>query len=178
MKLISDEDVVNIRYARADGDSVAVLAEKYHVTVTTIHKIIRGLRRKELGGPIEPRNPGWPHRQPASQVLTDHDVVVIRLKAQRGARGMDLATEYGVTRSCIADIVNGRTRRSLPGPVVGRGHLTREQVRDVRERYAAGTRRTVLAEEYGVNPATISNIIRGRTRRDAPGPITPRKGTN
>lgn len=176
MKL-TDEDVLNIRNARADGDGVTYLAAKYAVDTSTIQKIIRGLRREDVGGPLVPRNDAWPKgMKPVGTVLTDHQVVVIRLKAQAGARGKDLAKEYSVTPSTITDIVNGRTRRNLPGPRRHKYLLTDDQVRELREEYAAGgVTHKELAARYAVTKATIQNIASGTTRKSAGGPITKRK---
>ena len=39
--------------------------------------------------------------------------------------------------------------------------LTAEQVAEIRERYAAGERQTVLAREFGVKQPQVSRIVRG-----------------
>lgn len=51
---------------------------------------------------------------------------------------------------------------SRPGEAHPMSRLTEADVRSIRTRYAAGTRGRALAKEYGVNPATVSEII---TRR-------------
>ena len=50
--------------------------------------------------------------------------------------------------------------------------LSDEQVRRMREAFAAGARQTDLAAEYGVGQNTVSSIVRGKTRADAGGPIS------
>lgn len=45
--------------------------------------------------------------------------------------------------------------------------LTAEKVREIRRRYATGEIMTVLARSYGVNVATISDVINGKTWRHA-----------
>lgn len=58
----------------------------------------------------------------------------------------------------------GRNRYGLDprrGEANGRAKLTVEQVEEIRDRYEAGViRQKDLANEYGVSPAMISNIIR------------------
>jgi hypothetical protein len=50
--------------------------------------------------------------------------------------------------------------------------LTNAIVREIRERRAAGARQVDLAEQYGVSPAYISDIVNGLVWQDAGGPIT------
>lgn len=50
--------------------------------------------------------------------------------------------------------------------------LTDAQVREVREKFAAGARQVDLAREYGVSQNTVSSMVTGRSRQDAGGPIT------
>jgi len=49
--------------------------------------------------------------------------------------------------------------------------LTDDEVRAVRERYAAGEDGTALAVVYGVPMQRVYRILRGETRRDAGGPM-------
>lgn len=42
-----------------------------------------------------------------------------------------------------------------------RHKLTEQEVKDIRDAYQSGMRQRDLAENYGVNPATISRIVRG-----------------
>lgn len=50
--------------------------------------------------------------------------------------------------------------------------LSNDQVREMREAYATGahTYRT-LAKRFGVDPTQVGNIVNGKHRKDAPGPI-------
>lgn len=49
--------------------------------------------------------------------------------------------------------------------------LSDEQVRRMRESFAAGARQTDLAAEFGVGQNTVSSIVTGRTRASAGGPM-------
>jgi uncharacterized protein YjcR len=42
-----------------------------------------------------------------------------------------------------------------------RRKLTERDVRDIRAAYRGGMRQSDLADNYGVNPATVSRIVRG-----------------
>lgn len=46
-------------------------------------------------------------------------------------------------------------------PLDNRRKLTEREVRDIRDAYRGGMRQKDLAENYGVNPATISRTVRG-----------------
>lgn len=59
----------------------------------------------------------------------------------------------------IKDCVSKR-RRARRKPRAGK--LSDDQVREIRQRYAAGERQYPLAAEYGVNQSTISDIVRGK----------------
>ena len=54
--------------------------------------------------------------------------------------------------------------------------LSDDQVRLVRERYAAGESTPVLAEAFGYRPKYIYAIVTGERRQEAGGPITRRRG--
>jgi hypothetical protein len=62
-----------------------------------------------------------------------------------------------------------------PPAVVGAGnnqaYLSDEQVREIRERSALGAVGTDLAKEFGTTPQTVSNLVTGKVRSEAGGPI-------
>lgn len=49
--------------------------------------------------------------------------------------------------------------------------LTDEQVAELRARFAGGARQVDLAQEYGISQNTVSSLVRGRTRKNAGGPV-------
>lgn len=120
--------------------------------------------------------------------LSDQTVRDIRFRVRY--RAMDsrasLAQECGVSRSYVDQIVNGQARRSAGGPVTEEGLLHRrdhddawpasvlqpDEAREIRERYFAGHGSyRKLAEDYPVSPASVENIIKGRTWQNVGGPI-------
>jgi hypothetical protein len=50
--------------------------------------------------------------------------------------------------------------------------LSAEDVRTIRDLYAADTRQTALALDYGVSQATISSLVRGDSYQDIGGPTS------
>jgi hypothetical protein len=63
----------------------------------------------------------------------------------------------------------------LAGEANSCARLTDDQVREIRQHYVNAKRRyglgTQLARRYGVSPALISSVVRGRMRGEAGGPI-------
>jgi hypothetical protein len=54
----------------------------------------------------------------------------------------------------------------------GRAVLSADDVREMREAYAqGGATQRELAEQYGIDGSSISDIVRGETWQDAPGPL-------
>jgi hypothetical protein len=86
---------------------------------------------------------------------------------------------YDVHHECenTACINPGHLALKLPSPHRSdhqrdaKALLTVAQVVEIRERAAAGEVQNRLAEEYGVPFRHISDIVRGRRWKDAPGPI-------
>ena len=53
--------------------------------------------------------------------------------------------------------------------------FTDDQVKSMRSEYAEGVKHSQIAEKYGLNPATVSRIVRGKLYRTAPGPLAAKK---
>jgi hypothetical protein len=79
-----------------------------------------------------------------------------------------------------ADNARDRDSRGRTAPMAGslnpRGRLTAEDVRTMREAYAAGTGPTELSRRYGVRPAYVAEVLKGRRWQTAGGPIAPTRG--
>jgi len=55
-----------------------------------------------------------------------------------------------------------RERRTVFGPPAGRRHkLSKEQEKDIRDRWSNGESYAALAREFKVGPSTISRVVRG-----------------
>jgi Mor family transcriptional regulator len=119
--------------------------------------------------------PGEAHR---NAVLTDEHVLLIRERYQAGAYIRALARDYGVSQRTIQFIVRGErwshlpiplgARITLPPPVMagerhGCAKLRNDDVVAIRQRVAAGERRSSLAQEYGVSLPAIDKIVNRRT---------------
>lgn len=103
------------------------------------------------------------------------------LYAAGGVTEQQLADQYKVSRRAIGEIIKGQNwrhailegepvslsdprRRAKPGISHPNAKLTEDQVRQIRQRYAAGNvTYDQLSEEFGVSPETIRFIVVRRT---------------
>ncbi len=116
--------------------------------------------------------------------LSDPKVRAMRQLYARGETLKDLAFRYGVTKDKARLIICGQERQEAGGPVSATirhaGYLNRkipdEDVRAIREAYAAGEPLSTLSRRYGIGPPMVSLIVRGKRRLEAGGPISPPKG--
>jgi len=73
---------------------------------------------------------------------------------------------YDTRRANVQDAIrHGVFRRSID--VI--------EVEDIRKRYANGVPLVTLAEEFNVSSTTIFSCVTGKTYKEAPGPITPKR---
>ena len=179
---LTKDDIVTIRERYAAGDDTQVnLADEFGVCQPTIGDIVRGDAWPHVGGPISHTD----HRgeRHHGSKLTKDEVVEIRERYATGEVSQyTLADEYDVTHRTIGSIVVGDTWPHVGGPISDRSEnrgerhpmttLTKDEVVEIRERYAAGgVSQRDLATEYGVAHSTVRVIVTGDTWADAPGPI-------
>lgn len=75
------------------------------------------------------------------------------------------------TRQSNVDEMHLRGRARVGDNAPNATTLTSEVVRLIRERRELGAPQKVLAEQYGISPAYVSQIVRGKVWESAPGPI-------
>jgi hypothetical protein len=101
-------------------------------------------------------------RRGARAKLTDKQAVKIlsqyRHLYDRQCSSGVLAREYGVSRQMISNVLAGSN---------GGFKLSRSDCEEIRQRYMPGPPIKEIAERYGVPPATISNLLRRKTYRNA-----------
>lgn len=70
----------------------------------------------------------------------------------------------GTQADNVADMIDkGRDRkRGQPGAANSQAKLTDDDVRAIREAMAAGVRRALVAQRFGIHPMTVSKIVHGR----------------
>ncbi len=112
--------------------------------------------------------------------LCANDVRLIRERRAAGETYVDIAKDFNVTPAAIRFSCRGRTWAGYDlGPVeTGRdllngehcpwSKLTAVQVTDIRNRAADGEEHKKLAEEFGINKTSISDIVHRRTWRTVP----------
>ncbi len=108
--------------------------------------------------------------------LTDKQIRDARRRyALGGVSQRELAELLGVSQTYLFEILTGRVRPKAGGPLhtPAERMFTAKQVTAIRRAYA--TRRVTqaqLAEQYGVDIATMSRLLRGETYADVGGPIS------
>jgi hypothetical protein len=100
----TEDDIVAMREAVANGEDRRSLAERYGTSVAQISYVVTGKTWAHVGGPIQPVK--------AKQRLSAEDVKEIRQQAAAGVSQASLAVRFGVDRSHVNKIVRGRSRSS------------------------------------------------------------------
>lgn len=104
--------------------------------------------------------------------LSETEVLEILTKIADGCKQTDVAKEYKVSKTAVADLVSGEAwahvgeserARVKPGRVAernGRAKITEDAVRRIRELYSVGNSQVKLAEMFGITQVAVSKIIR------------------
>ena len=116
-------------------------------------------------------------------MLSAAQVIAMRRSYVAGERADDIADRFGMQRSAVNDVVNGRSWQHLLGKhgcpslsdlqvaaakaTRNNARLTVVQVREIKRRLAAGEMGIDLAAAFCVHKATISDIRQGKIWRDA-----------
>jgi len=111
---LSEEDIIPICETWDLGVTIADIAREYGVTDHTVRLVLLGKTWRHV--PREPRSlgtrpEGYVHMPNAK--LCGETVMAIRQRYKRGESCGDLAVEYGVDRSTVADAVARRTWRHV-----------------------------------------------------------------
>ena len=173
---LTNFEVRRIRKASAYGMCHCVLARAWGVSVSSISRMCRGESYRDAGGPITRHSPGGMLRQ-----LTNDAARRLRESAAEDTHKSyrELGKEWGIGGSTVRSICLGETYRDAGGPSVpprtrSYGHkLTRVDAKHIREEAADGRAYAFLAEQWDVCYATIVQMCRGETYRDAEGPLAP-----
>ena len=114
------------------------------------------------------------NKQRHAYKITGGDAAIIRCRyAEGGITHREIAEEYGLARAHVSAIIKGLHWADNGGDVCAEDlhrKLTRDEVIEIREKYA--NRRVTqreLGRQFGVNPTTISCIVRGKTWKNESG---------
>ncbi len=116
--------------------------------------------------------------------LTEEVVVQIIRALQSGARQADLARELGISRATISKIALRQSwAHVLPGesiqtqPAKGDRHpaarLSNTDVEAIRSAAAGGQRQSAIAEQFGISPHYVWELVNRRRRADHTRPREP-----
>jgi len=121
------------------------------------------------GSASDNTNDMYSHGYKGRRKLTEEEVRIMRLMAQRGATRDELADIFNVSAGTASAVCHGRAYKDCPGPVITRMkhrcQLTDRQVAEIREKLSAGAVGRHLAHQYGVSESMISRI-KSRERRE------------
>lgn len=114
--------------------------------------------------------------------VSDSDVILIREEYSLRNVGMkDLATKYNVSLTTIHNIITGKTRSHLGGPISNdnkdrakKRKLDLSDIYQLRQKYSKLTSKITFSSEgplYGITGAYLSRLLRGVACPEAGGPI-------
>lgn len=169
--ILTNADVDAILEALAAYSKIGDIAKRFGIAKPTVSEIAHGTRW------------GWKSRDlPADRsvfhntTLSDQQVAEIKSRySKEYGEQSRLADEYGVSAGQISRILRGGNRATVDVPVVypaRRGKLLDVDAIAIAERAATGESYLALAKEFNVSAATISNVARGRFRKDLEAPRT------
>ena len=122
------------------------------------------------------RNPG----DPIHGTLKSSQVVEIRNRAASYEPYNKIASDFGISTVTVSRIARGRLHANEPGPITkrylpshrfGSRRFTREEVQKMRQEVAGGATIVSVANKHGCAVNTMSDLIRGKSYKDAGGPI-------
>jgi hypothetical protein len=111
MAKLTDSAVRDIHRRVREGEWQAQVAEDYGVCVETVEFIVRGRTWRHLGLRPLPRRRG--SDKPGAK-LTEEQVVEMRRRAARGEKGAVLASEFGVGRTTVFNIIKRNRWAHVP----------------------------------------------------------------
>ncbi len=111
---LTEEKVRDIHARVTAGEACTVVALAFDVSARTVEEISKGRSWKHLNLPPVPTKQG--SRKPGSK-LTEADIPKVHRRIQEGYSIGRVARDFGVSRTCIADIWHGRTWKHVPRPV-------------------------------------------------------------
>ncbi|GAA4152214.1 hypothetical protein [Leifsonia shinshuensis] len=151
------EQVAQIRARLAGGEDRHAIAESFGVSHWTIASVVRGATTGV-----------------AEATGEDDEVVQMRRLHSAGVSQTEIARRFGTSQQRVSLIVRGSSHAGHGGPIAEahRRRLGDDEVRGIREAFAAGTSLTELSERYDVAPAILRLVVTGRTYADRPGPIS------
>jgi predicted DNA-binding protein YlxM (UPF0122 family) len=175
---LTEADVVEVRALYRRGLDVSEIAARFQVSRSAIQLLLAG---KTWGHVPDPDGPVVMRRgRPARLLcLSPEQVVELRTLYRQGSAMEEIAARLKVSAAAVRCVLIGQTWRHLPdpdGPIVirkpgasGEDHhsakLTVVDVRAIRRAYTAGEGEMALARRFGVSPATIYQIVQGKTWR-------------
>jgi len=119
---LSDAQVIEMRERRAQGESIATLAQSFNIKYRTVYDLCRGTTYRWIGGPITPSG-RWGK-------LSINDVVAIRTeRANTDITLKELGKKYSRSESAVSRICSGEQYSKDEGPITT-GKIVRERSKE------------------------------------------------
>lgn len=180
MKGIPSEEIVReLRQQFLAGRSQMDLARKYGLSKEVVRQAVRYITFPDILPELREQCIAREARR--NKLLDDQKVGEMRTSYRNGVTMSELAAKYEVTVSTIRNALTGKSQYHSHVPplrdselrkiiVSGEQHphskLTDDQVKELREKYAAGgVTMTGLANEYGISYMHVYRILTGQVRK-------------
>ncbi len=179
---LQKDEVFSILDRYEEGVSQEEIADSFGVSISPVHKIIRGLGYRNWGEEWCRKRgvQSLPERKRANVKLTKKDVFDILNRDVAGEQRQTIATIYDISRSHAIFICQGKQYRIwfeewcqrtgiTPETQTKRKikKLAEEDVRRILDDLASGMKQRDIARKYGVSPQTICDITKGRIHKTA-----------
>lgn len=103
-------------------------------------------------------------------ILKDEQVIEIRRRDESGESLANISKEFNVTKKSISQVARGNKWKHIHISENAKRNrtvkLSKEQIIEIKQRYRLGGNQYVIAIEFGVTQAHVSNIIRGKKRKN------------
>lgn len=178
---LTEEDVTGIHQLLVQSDlDHKEIAQIYNVSHATIAFISQGKNWKHVPRPMGRHKRNQRGVKHPSAQLSEAQVIEIRTLYSSGQyTHHELATQFGTTKANIGSIVRGDNwghlpvmdlpaqpkRASFKGETNPCAKLTATHVANIKERILSGENQRNIARDYGISPATVTNIKKGKTWR-------------
>jgi DNA-binding transcriptional regulator YiaG len=180
IKGIQSEEVVReLREAFLAGRSQMDLAREYGLSKEVVRQAVRYVTYPNVVPELRDRCLAQEARR--NKLLDDQKVGEMRTAYRNGMTISELAAQHDVTVSTVRNALTGKSkyhsrvapirmeeiRKALPsGEQHPHSKLSNDQVKELRERYAAGgVTMNGLAQDYGISYMHVYRILTGQVRK-------------
>lgn len=201
---LSEKDILDIRQLAAENEfPLHEIADAYNIDTTYVSEISKGTCWPHVAGPRTDKKhtraslsqfpKGENHHQAK---ITEQQVIGIRNLIAEGVLTQgEIGAMFGIDQTQVSDIAGGEIWKSSPGPIktdkyapknrkISRGEdhgcstLTESDVQEIRRLGSTGElNQPQIAEKFGIDQTTVSNILVGKIWNHLPSSCEYKKRT-